>query len=234
MKRIFISLLQVMLIFAVTFSITAFAKNYTIGDWPCEIEKVPQEEQELSSEIKEKILQKLLKTEYSDSNPDDIVIRYYGTLNNGAMLINHYNKTYTYPELAKSYEKVAIYFNIDFGYYCPTEMDKVKLYMYGEIYTFKDAYDSGLLNLNDLCELVNVVDGFYFMITNWADTDSEVLGDVNGDGNLTVLDATLIQKKVLNLVEFTDSETECADVNADGKVYISDVTQVQKSVAGIA
>ncbi len=234
MKRIFISLLSVMLIFAVTFSTTAFAKNYTIDDWPCEIEKVPQEEQELSSEIKEEILQKLLETEYSDSNPDDIVIRYYGTLNNGAMLINHYNKTYTYPELAKSYEKVAIYFNIDFGYYCPTEMDKVKLYMYGEIYTFKDAYDSGLLNLNDLCELVNVVDGFYFMITNWADTDSEVLGDVNGDGNLTVLDATLIQKKVLNLVEFTDSETECADVNADGKVDVSDVTQVQKSVAGIA
>lgn len=234
MKRIFISLLSVMLIFAVTFSTTAFAKNYTIDDWPCEIEKVPQEEQELSSEIKEKILQKLLKTEYSDSNPDDIVIRYYGTLNNGAMLINHYNKTYTYPESAKSYEKVAKYSNIDFGYYCPTEMDKVNLYMYGEIYTFKDAYDSGLLNLNDLCELVNVVDGFYFMITNWADTDSEVFGDVNGDGNLTVLDATLIQKKVLNLVEFTDSETECADVNTDGKVDISDVTQVQKSVAGIA
>lgn len=236
MKKIFISLLSVMMIFTMAFSTNAFAETiYTIDNLPCELQKVPQQEQELSSEIKEEILYKLLETEYPDCAPEDIVIKYYGKLSNGALLINHYNKTYTYPELTWTYKDacVAKYANIDFMYRYETEKDCVSLYMYDEFYTFEDAYKLGLTDINVMFELVNVVDHFYFYLSSYWDDTTSVVGDVNGDGVLTILDATLIQKKIIGAVSFNESETESADINGDGIINVSDVTQIQKLAIGI-
>ena len=56
-------------------------------------------------------------------------------------------------------------------------------------------------------------------------------GDVDGDGDVTIDDATLIQKAAIELVSFTNLQMQLADVNGDGRVSILDVTCVQKYLA---
>ena len=60
-----------------------------------------------------------------------------------------------------------------------------------------------------------------------------ILGDVNGDGKVNIKDATMIQKAVAKIIDFTDAEKLRADVNADGKNNIKDATVIQKFVAKI-
>ena len=58
-----------------------------------------------------------------------------------------------------------------------------------------------------------------------------IIGDVNGDGVVTIIDATLIQKYSIDLpVEGVFIDT-LADVNGDGRISILDVTCIQKYVA---
>ena len=57
-------------------------------------------------------------------------------------------------------------------------------------------------------------------------------GDVNLDGKLTIMDATLVQKSIANSYTLTDEQKALADVNLDGKVTITDVTKIQKILAG--
>ncbi len=58
-------------------------------------------------------------------------------------------------------------------------------------------------------------------------------GDVDKDGSVTVMDATLIQKAGLEMVALDEVETTLADVNQDGRVSILDVTMVQKYLAEV-
>lgn len=58
-------------------------------------------------------------------------------------------------------------------------------------------------------------------------------GDVNMDKNLTIKDATLIQRHIVHLVTLTDEQAQLADTNLDGMVNIMDVTKIQKVVAQI-
>ncbi|MGN0501533.1 MAG: dockerin type I domain-containing protein, partial [Ruminococcus sp.] len=60
-----------------------------------------------------------------------------------------------------------------------------------------------------------------------------VPGDVNLDGQITVTDATLIQKHLAGLNEFDrDKQLELADVNCDGAISIIDATKIQFILAG--
>ncbi len=60
-----------------------------------------------------------------------------------------------------------------------------------------------------------------------------VYGDVDKDGSVTVMDATLIQKAGINMVTLDAAQTTLADVNQDGRVSILDVTMVQKYLAEV-
>lgn len=55
-------------------------------------------------------------------------------------------------------------------------------------------------------------------------------GDVNGDGDVDIADATILQKHI-NMVAVTIQQ-EVADVNGDGRVDVRDVTMIQKKIAG--
>ena len=57
------------------------------------------------------------------------------------------------------------------------------------------------------------------------------IGDVNGDGKVTIDDATMIQKLVAELVELTPDQFIAADTNCDGIVNIDDATMIQKYIA---
>ena len=63
---------------------------------------------------------------------------------------------------------------------------------------------------------------------------SMVTGDVNLDGELSILDATKIQLVIAKLEEFANADAKAlADVNGDGEVTILDVTNIQLILAKV-
>nr|WP_316620792.1 dockerin type I repeat-containing protein [uncultured Ruminococcus sp.] len=66
------------------------------------------------------------------------------------------------------------------------------------------------------------------------DINNKIVGDVDGDGLVTVLDATLIQKYTADIIGKDELNTTTADVNLDGKININDTTKIQSYAAGIS
>lgn len=64
----------------------------------------------------------------------------------------------------------------------------------------------------------------------YAGLFAKVLGDVNGDGVLSVADATLIQKHSASIIDFTDEQLATADMNGDGAVNVNDATAIQREL----
>ncbi len=62
---------------------------------------------------------------------------------------------------------------------------------------------------------------------------SYIYGDADNNGDISVRDATTIQKYLAKLLEFDEDTARYADVNASGGVTISDATLIQKFVAHI-
>ena len=60
-----------------------------------------------------------------------------------------------------------------------------------------------------------------------------MLGDVDGNGEISIADATQVQKIIAYLIEPTDEMTLAADVNADNMVNILDATMIQMYCGGI-
>lgn len=59
-----------------------------------------------------------------------------------------------------------------------------------------------------------------------------IIGDVDFDGEITIKDATCVQKVMAGINEKTDSFDYIADVTGDGKVDIRDVTTIQRYING--
>ena len=62
---------------------------------------------------------------------------------------------------------------------------------------------------------------------------SDLAGDVNGDGDTNISDATCIQRALAEYFDFTELDAIIADVNGDGIANISDVTALQRYLAEI-
>lgn len=60
-----------------------------------------------------------------------------------------------------------------------------------------------------------------------------VKGDVNGDGQLSALDASLVLQHVAGIVTLTAEQQSAADVNGDGKLTALDASLILQKVAGI-
>lgn len=54
------------------------------------------------------------------------------------------------------------------------------------------------------------------------------IGDVNGDGNITLTDAQMALKAALNLTKLTESQEKAADVDGNGKVELKDAQKILK------
>lgn len=60
-----------------------------------------------------------------------------------------------------------------------------------------------------------------------------VLGDVDGDKEVRIIDATEIQRHIAQLTTIDEEILECADTDIDGKITILDATQIQRFLAQI-
>ena len=68
---------------------------------------------------------------------------------------------------------------------------------------------------------------------NYTLLDGVKLGDVDGDGDITITDATAVQRYLAELDVLDDILLYAADANGDGDVDISDATAIQMAVAKI-
>lgn len=59
------------------------------------------------------------------------------------------------------------------------------------------------------------------------------IGDVNSDGDISVVDATLVQKYIVGLENLKDLQKKSADVNDDNEITVVDATLIQKYVVGL-
>ena len=79
-------------------------------------------------------------------------------------------------------------------------------------------------NIYDIARVTEMVDDFY--------NNPPVWGNVDGDGSITIDDATAVQKYAIELPTDTPRFiADVADVNGDGRVSVLDVTCMQKYIA---
>lgn len=60
-----------------------------------------------------------------------------------------------------------------------------------------------------------------------------VKGDLNGDGKVTIADATIALQLAVGLVKPTPEQLAAGDLNGDGKVAIAEVTQILRAAVGL-
>lgn len=62
--------------------------------------------------------------------------------------------------------------------------------------------------------------------------EKKIIGDVNGDNSVDILDATVVQKYSAGKENLSEEQLEVADVKNDNNVDILDATEIQKFAAG--
>lgn len=100
-------------------------------------------------------------------------------------------------------------------------------------FLFKDiriqvkAYDSSGALIGE--SPVEVYEIFDILADWWGE-----YGDADFDGKITIKDATVIQKHLAGIVEFSNAAIHFADVVGDSILNIKDATAIQKYLAGLA
>ena len=104
---------------------------------------------------------------------------------------------------------------------------------------FGDKYNYGARTLlsTDNGLYIGTANPFYgaqlFLLKNneepeeTPDDDEEIIGDADGDGMITIIDATIIQRK-LAVIKVTLFNPFAADTDGDGDISILDVTYIQR------
>ncbi len=57
-------------------------------------------------------------------------------------------------------------------------------------------------------------------------------GDVNGDGQITIMDLLKVQKQILGSIQLSSSYRKAADINKDGNISLIDLLRIQKHILG--
>ena len=80
-------------------------------------------------------------------------------------------------------------------------------------------------------EIAAILSVTYTVDSQNDSSDDILLGDVDSDGKVSVMDATLIQMYKAQMSDLSDEQLKKADTDKDGKVSIMDATQIQRFVA---
>lgn len=92
--------------------------------------------------------------------------------------------------------------------------------------------DKGLLRFTIYTEDSSFGDKYSMNVFDRIVVPPRKTGDVNGDGEINVLDAANIQKYTASKTELTQTQLNAADVNGDGSADVLDAAQIQKFAAG--
>lgn len=179
-------------------------------------------DESLESQIKEDYIANV------DSNADikKMDVNYYGTLSDGSMLV--FVDCKYYYECVVDYKVIGKYV-----YYTPTKDETIVVYKNHQFTEIIDAYQNGSLSDELLDETAEILCFAKFVNPNEEPEPQAIYGDVDSDGVITVLDATLVQKLGLGCEEPESELTSVlADVNNDGRVSVLDVTYIQKYIVG--
>lgn len=82
-----------------------------------------------------------------------------------------------------------------------------------------------------LALILTVIITICSMTMVFAANDEKLTGDMNNDGEITVLDATLLQKHLVGLVTLNKETLSRADADGNGRLSVSDATTIQKYAA---
>ena len=130
-----------------------------------------------------------------------------------------------YVEYADGTEETLTYSPVDY-------------YDYGDnVYEGFAMTENGITYFETALSSKNETSTTYRLYTLLNDVDVTVenlkIGDVDGDGKITVLDATAVQRHVAQLVLLSENELLAADVDKDSDVNVLDATFIQRFVAQI-
>ena len=99
-------------------------------------------------------------------------------------------------------------------------------------FTDKGILNYAMINLED-AEYVAILFGIYVKLG--GEPDDYMLGDITGDGKVSIEDATALQRYLAEFDGIDKTRVEkCGDVNRDGKINIEDVTFMQRFLAEFA
>ena len=103
-------------------------------------------------------------------------------------------------------------------------------------HTYTDQHEILDYNGNDLCVYFEKADvTMTVRAKRYASSDDTgvVLGDVNGDGRISITDYSLIRLDILGIKDLDDIYLTAADVNGDGKSSITDYSLIRLHILGI-
>ena len=66
-----------------------------------------------------------------------------------------------------------------------------------------------------------------------VESDTELLGDANGDGSVTTMDVLRIARYVVGLADIDENRKYLADVNCDGSITIADAILLARNIIGL-
>lgn len=100
---------------------------------------------------------------------------------------------------------------------------------------YRVGENNNMINMNAYYEngyMIFTTD--HFSLYAVVDENMQLLtGDVNGDGEISVVDATELQKYLVGLSSLSVDQLAVADANGDGKISIIDATEIQKYLIGL-
>lgn len=132
------------------------------------------------------------------------------------------------------------------SYLSESDTVTIQLIKSGEV-----AYETTVKGNNAKYSISGVASGIYTMkVSKNAHADREytvivtnsdvirnakifAIGDVNSDGDISVVDATLVQKYIVGLENLTDLQKKSADVNDNNEISVVDATLIQKYIVGL-
>lgn len=95
-----------------------------------------------------------------------------------------------------------------------------------------NIFDEYVVDYSKICDVTGVkgFENTSIVPTTVVETKAFVLGDVNGDGKVSVDDVTLIEKYIVQLESLTATQKRAADYNGDGYITVKDATAIQKAL----
>ncbi len=94
------------------------------------------------------------------------------------------------------------------------------------------GYEKNTKDLVDLYHEMGDDIGGTFVIKAIVDR-IEIMGDVDLDNEVTILDVTTIQRRIADIITFNERQERCADYDADGEISILDCTKIQRVLSDI-